>query len=152
MNICSMFLYLVPLMSFPIQKVLWMQTLSFCRMKELLLCFQFIGGAWLIGWDPNICMQVDPWFSVNATHNIRYVVHQKVHKQPSNVIEHKQHSNVIESFIHIGNYSTLCFINSLSFLLWIQVEYFCWKKGMCQCTTQGYFHPLGLIQKKIPQS
>jgi len=86
-------------------------------------------------------MQVDPWLSVNVTHNIGDVVHQKVHKQ---------HSNVIESFIHIGSYSTLCFINSLSFLLWIQVEYFCWNKGMCQCTTQGYFHPLGLIPKKFP--
>jgi hypothetical protein len=41
-------------------------------------------------------MYADPWFSVNATHNIRDVVHQQMHKQ---------YPNVIESFIHIGTYS-----------------------------------------------
>ncbi len=107
----------------------------------MLLCFQFSGGAWLTNGDPNICIQVDPWLSVNVTHNIGDVVHQQVHKQ---------HSNVIESFIHISSYSTPCFINSLSFLLWIKVEYFCWKKGMCQCSTKGYFHPLGLIYSFFP--
>jgi hypothetical protein len=75
------------------------------------LCFQFIGGAWLIGGNPNIFMHVDPWFNVNATHNIGDIMHQQVHKQ---------HPNVTKSFIHIGGYST-CFINPLSFLLWIQV-------------------------------
>jgi hypothetical protein len=75
-----------------------------------------MGGAWLTGGDANICMQVDPWLSVSAAHNIGDAVRQQVHKR---------HPNVTESFIHIGSYSTPCFISSLSFLLWIQVQYFC---------------------------
>jgi hypothetical protein len=86
------------------------------QIEELLLCSQFMGGAWLTGGDANICMQVDPWLSVSAAHNIGDAVRQQVHKQ---------HPNVTESFIHIGSYSTPCFISSLSFLLWIQVQYFC---------------------------
>jgi divalent metal cation (Fe/Co/Zn/Cd) transporter len=64
----------------------------------------------------DVHIEVDPWLSVSAAHNIGDAVRQQVHKR---------HPNVTESFIHIGSYSTPCFISSLSFLLWIQVQYFC---------------------------
>lgn len=38
-------------------------------------------------------MQVDPWLSVSAAHNIGEAVRQQVHKH---------HPNVTESFVHIG--------------------------------------------------
>ncbi len=137
MNIYSMFLWHSSFNVPSNPKWLWMQTLSFCKIKNYCCVFNSLvlrGEQWRSEY-------LHAWFSVSATHNIEDLMHQKVYKQ---------HPNVTESFTHNGNYLIPCFILSLSFLIWIQVEYFFWMKGMCQCTTQGYFHPLWLIQSYFP--